>query len=63
MNFNMHQSVNKTENFLDSLITLQLIKLFDNISNQFNHQFHLRGEPYVNDCFFGNFFQKNENIY
>ena len=37
MNFNMHQSVDKTEYFLDSWITCQSLKLVDNISNQFTH--------------------------
>ena len=37
----MHQSVNKTEYFLDSLITLESLKLVDNISNQLNHQYYL----------------------
>ena len=40
MNFNMHQSVDKTVYFLDSLIICRSLKLVDNISNEFNHQYH-----------------------
>ena len=39
MNFNMHQSVDKIEYFLDSLITRKSLKLVNYISNQFNHQY------------------------
>ena len=34
MNFNMNQSIDKTECFQDSLITRKSLKLVDNISNQ-----------------------------
>ena len=39
MNFNMHQSGNKAEYFLDSFITCKSLKLVNNIFNQFNHQY------------------------
>ena len=38
MNFNVHKNVDKTEYFLDFLITRKSSKLLDNISNQFNYQ-------------------------
>ena len=41
MNFNMHQSVDEREYFLDSLITRKLLKLVDNISNQSNRRYDL----------------------
>ena len=41
LNFNMDQSVDKTEYFLNSLITCKSLKLADNIFNQFNHQYYL----------------------
>ena len=40
MNLNMHQSVDKTEYFIGSLITRKSLKLTDIISNQFNHQYY-----------------------
>ena len=40
MNFNMHQSVKETEYYLDSFITRESLKLADNISNQFDHQYY-----------------------
>ena len=33
MNFNIHQSVNKTEYFLNPLIIRELLKLLENSSN------------------------------
>ena len=33
------------------------------LKNMVSIKMCLRGKPYVNDCFFENFFQKNENIY
>ena len=40
MKFNIHRSVNKTGYFLNSLITCILLKLVNDISNKFNHQYH-----------------------
>ena len=34
MNFNIHKNVDKTEYYIDSLITLKSLQLDDNISNQ-----------------------------
>ena len=41
MNFNIHQSVDKTVYFLDSSITHKSLKVIDNISSQFIHQYYL----------------------
>ena len=41
MNFNMHQSHDKAEYFLDYLIACKSFKLVDNISNQFILQYYL----------------------
>ena len=41
MNFNMYQSVYKTEYFLDPLITRESLKLVDKILNQFKQQYYL----------------------
>ena len=38
MNFNIHQSFDEIEYFLDSLPICLLLKLVDNTSNQFNYQ-------------------------
>ena len=40
INFNMNQSVDKTEYFLDSLITRKLLKLVNKISNQFTYWYY-----------------------
>ena len=40
MNFNVHQGVDETYNFLDSLTT-QLSEVLDNISNHLNGQYYL----------------------
>ena len=40
MKFNMHWSVDKTGYFLDSLIICKSLKLVNDISNQFNHQYY-----------------------
>ena len=37
----MNQNVDKTKYFSDALISCKLLKLVDNISNQFNHQWYL----------------------
>ena len=37
--FNINRSVDKTVNFLDSLITRKSLKLVDDISNQFHQQY------------------------
>ena len=39
--YNMHQSVDKAEYFLDSLIICKSSKVGDHISNQLNHQYYL----------------------
>ena len=36
----MYQSVDKTECFLDSLLTRKSFELVDYISNQFNHEYY-----------------------
>ena len=41
MNFIKHQSIDKAEYFLDSLVTRKSFKLIDNILNQLNHQYLL----------------------
>ena len=41
MNFNMHQSIDKTEYFIDSLITHESLKLVDYIPNHLYHQYYL----------------------
>ena len=38
MKFNMHQSIDETEYFLDSFIIHKSLKLVDNVSNQIYHQ-------------------------
>ena len=40
MKFDIHQSVDKTEYFLDFLITRKTLKLLDDISNQFDHHYY-----------------------
>ena len=41
MHSNMHQNVDKREYFSDSLIIRVSLKLVNNISNQFYHQYYL----------------------
>ena len=53
MNFNMHQSLDKTEYFLDFFIIQQSLNLVDNILNPLNHQYYL--------YFLANNFSKYEN--
>ena len=40
MNFNMHQSVDKIEYFLDSLVNCKPLKLVNNISTEISHQYY-----------------------
>ena len=46
----MHQSVDKTENILDSLISCKLLKLLYNISNENNHQYYFFLVNYVKNA-------------
>ena len=40
MNFDIYQSVGKTQYFQGSLTTYKSLKLVNNILNQFNHQYY-----------------------
>ena len=52
MYFNMYESVDETEYFLKFLLTRRSLKLVENVSNQFDHQYYLMSLLIIFKCLY-----------